>query len=62
MSNAITPLAPCRNATDLDGCQGVVREPGELCRTCQAIEEMVEAILANPGHRFYLRLNDEPTH
>ena len=62
MSNAITPLVPCGNATEVDGCQGVVRESGELCRTCQAIEEMVEAIWAEPGRRFYLRLEREHTH
>ena len=61
MSNAITPLVPCRNATELDGCVGVVREPGEQCGTCQAIEEMEVAMWANPGRRVYLRLEEEPT-
>ena len=62
MSYPITPLVPCRNATEVGGCQGVVGESGELCRTCQAIEEMVEAIWAEPGRRFYLRLEENHTH
>ena len=55
MRRAATP-------SDADGCQGVVREAGELCRTSQAIEEMVEAIWAEPGRRFDLRPERKHTH